>query len=249
MTLDIPQSWLEAEIFLLPKGGDPTSPSNYIPIALLTSIYKIIATHTSNYLNTHTAKLGTLSNSQFGFRKRHQTTDHSIALAAKRTLHPSSYVLYLDLSKAFNSVVLSTLFKLLKKAGFPPEFIDMIKRLYAHPLDTPRVNGHRLASHLQLRGLRQGCPLSPSLFALYIDPLLRILETTLSGDPTASLHAFADDLAIHSTGIRTLTSAFRVMITQAKPYGLVINLGKSELHSWGGGSQHHYPPAASGQEL
>ena len=60
MTLDIPQNWLEAEIFLLPKGGDPTSPSNYRPIALLTSIYKIIATDTSSYLNTHTAKLGTL---------------------------------------------------------------------------------------------------------------------------------------------------------------------------------------------
>ena len=110
----------------------------------------------------------------------------------------------------------------------------MIKRLYKHPLDTPRVNGHRLASHLQFRGLRQGCPLCPSLFALYIDPLLRILETNLSEDPTASLHAFADDFAIHSTYVNTLTSAFRVMFAQARPYGLVINFGKSELHARGG---------------
>ena len=132
MTLDIPQTWLEAETFLLHKGGDPTSPSNYRPIALLTSIYKIIATHTSIFLNAHTSKLGTLSSSQFGFRNKHQTTDHPIVLAAKRTLHPSSYILYLDLSKAFNSVILSTLFKLLEKAGFPPEFIAMIKRLYKH---------------------------------------------------------------------------------------------------------------------
>ena len=85
-TLDIPQNWLEAEFFLLPKGGDATSQSNYRPIALLTSIHKIIATHISNYLNAHTAKLGTLSNCQFGFRKKYQTTDHSIALAAKHNL-------------------------------------------------------------------------------------------------------------------------------------------------------------------
>ena len=168
MTLDIPQSWLEAEIFLLPKGGDPTKRSNYRPIALLTSVYKIITTHTSNYLNDHIAKPGTLSDSQFGFRQKIQTTDHSIALASKRTLHPSSYVLYLDLAKAFNSVVLNTLFRLLAKAGFPMEFIDMVKRLYRAPLDTPRVNGYRRASHLQFRGLRQGCPLSPSLFSPYI---------------------------------------------------------------------------------
>ena len=60
MTLGIPQNWLEAETFLLPKGGGPTSPSNYTPIALLTSIYKAIATHTSNYLKAHTAKPETL---------------------------------------------------------------------------------------------------------------------------------------------------------------------------------------------
>ena len=150
--------------------------------------------------------LRSLSNCQFGFRKKYQTTDRSIALAAKRTLHPSSYVLYLDLSKAFISVAHPTLSKLLEKAGSPPGFIAMIRQLYKHPLGTPRVNGHRLSSHLQLRGLRQGCPLSPSLFALYIDPLLRILEATLPQGPTASLHAFADDLAIHPTGLSTLTS-------------------------------------------
>ena len=167
MTLDIPRNWFEAEIFLLPKGGDPTKPSNYRIIALLTSVYKTIATHTSNYLNDHIAKPGTLSNSQFGFRRKFQATDHSIALASKRTLRPSSFVLYLDLAKAFNSVVLNTHFKLLAKVGFPNDCIDMVKRLYRAPLDTPRVNGYRKASHLQLRGLRQGCPLSPSLFSLY----------------------------------------------------------------------------------
>ena len=220
-------------IFLLPKGGDPTKPSNYRPIALLTSVYKIIATHTSNHLNEHISKPGTLSDSRFGFRRKFQTTDHSIGLASKRTLHPSSYVSYLDLSKAFNSVVHGTLFKLLAKAGFPPGFIDMIKRLYRAPLDTPRVNGYSLASHLQLRGLRKGCPLSPSPFSLYIDPLLRVLEHTIAGDPTATLHVFADDMALHSTHLGTLQAAFEVIFKRAVPYGLIINVAKSELHAWG----------------
>ena len=152
----------------------------------------MIPMHTPNYLNNHIAKPNTLSGSQFSFRRRFQTTGHSIGLVSKRTLHPSSYVLYLDLSKAFNSVVHSTLFKLLAKAGFPQEFVDMVKRLYRAPLDTPSVNRHRLASHLQLRGLRQGCPLSPSLQA-----------------------------------------AFEVMVKQAAPYGMIINVGKSKLHTWG----------------
>ena len=77
----------------------------------------------------------------------------------------------------------------------------MVRRLYKNPSDTPGVNG--LAFHLQFRDLRQGCPLSPSLFSLYIDPLLRLLESTISEDPTASLHAFADGLAIHSPNLNT----------------------------------------------
>ena len=176
---------------------------------------------------------GTLSGYQFGFRTRYQTTDHSIALDSKRTPYPSSYVLYLDLSKAFNSVVGDTLFKLLTKAGFPSEFVDLVKHLYGCPLVTPRVNGYRLASQLQSRGLRQGCPLSPSLFSLYIDPLLRTLESTIAGDPAASLHAFAGDLAIHSTRLDTFQAVFQVMTRQTKPYRFVINVGKSELHAWG----------------
>ena len=165
MSLDIPQTWLGAEIFLLPKGGDRTSRSHYKPIALPTSIYKIIATHTSNYLNSHTAKLGTLSDSQFRLRKKikPQTIRSLWQLNAPST---PPLMFYTRIWLKLNYVVFSALFKLLEKAGFPPAFIALVKRLYRSPLATPRVIRHRLASHLQLQGLRKGCPLSPSLFSL-----------------------------------------------------------------------------------
>uniref|UniRef100_A0A7S1N641 Reverse transcriptase domain-containing protein n=1 Tax=Eutreptiella gymnastica TaxID=73025 RepID=A0A7S1N641_9EUGL len=59
----------------------------------------------------------------------------------------------------------------------------------------------------------------------------------INGDDMASLHTFADDLAIHSSHLATLTKALKVMVAEAVPYGLVINMKKSELHAWGAASQ------------
>ena len=72
---------------------------------------------------------------------------------------------------------------------------------------------------------------------MYIDPLLHKLSRAISQDDTTSLHAFADDLAIHGTCLKTLSKAVRVMIEEAQPYGLIINIKKSELHAWGNAPQ------------
>ena len=72
---------------------------------------------------------------------------------------------------------------------------------------------------------------------MYIDPLLHKLSRAISQDNTTSLHAFADDLAIHGTCLKTLSKALRVMIEEAQPYGLIINIKKSELHAWGNAPQ------------
>ena len=51
------------------------------------------------------------------------------------------------------------------------------------------------------------------------------------------MHAFADDMAVHFTKPGTLQAAFEVMIKKAAPFGLVLNVGKSEVHAWGGAPQ------------
>ena len=108
-----------------------------------------------------------------------------------------------------------------------------MKELYQNPKDTPRVNGSRRASHIQSTGLRQVCPLSPALYALCIDPLLHHLNDILASSPHSSMHAFADYVAIHSLCPKVLTEVLRFMVEHGEPFGLRLNVSKSEFQAWG----------------
>lgn len=77
----------------------------------------------------------------------------------------------LDTRKAFDSVEWDYLFGLLEIMGFGPTFISWVKLLYTEPLIRVRVNGIISEPFPVLRGTRQGCPLSPLLFSLAIEPL------------------------------------------------------------------------------
>ena len=73
-----------------------------------------------------------------------------------------------------------------------------MKNLYAAPYDYPIVNGFALSAAHCIRGLRQGCPMSPIFFNLFIDPIILHIETLI---PTQELNAhfsFIDDIALQT---------------------------------------------------
>ena len=98
-----------------------------------------------------------------------------------------------DFAAAFPSVSHKYLFKILIAAGLPPKAIRLIRAIYSDCTHSIRIDGKMFNGPMLRGGVRQGCPLSAILFALAIDPLLRLLEKlTPLGD---ILRAYADDLA------------------------------------------------------
>lgn len=82
----------------------------------------------------------------------------------------------LDAEKASDSVNWAFLYKVLERMEFHHDFIHVIRTLHEKPFS--RINGDLSQSITTHRGSRQGCPLSPLLFVLYIERLAQWLRQT-----------------------------------------------------------------------
>ena len=172
---------------------------------------------------------------QFGGLPNRRCSDHIFQLLAKYQNCPPSHSLYKDFNKAFNSVPHGSLFKTLEHYRLPSPLIRLICGLYRASRDYHVVKGHTSASHLQTRGVRQGCPLSLILFVLYVNVLFFAVPHHLSTPITQyeSSHAFVDDLLYCSESSQRIEEILSFYDSKGRAWGLNINLSKTELHSMG----------------
>ncbi len=110
----------------------------------------------------------------------------------------------LDQSKAFDRVDHAFLEAVLSSAGFGVDFRTWIRLLYASPGVVVEVNGVRSEPFTLTRSIRQGCPLSPMLYILALEPFLRRIKAnpvlrglTLPGASEVGRYtAYADDVSV-----------------------------------------------------
>ncbi len=115
----------------------------------------------------------------------------AIGWAEQRRL--SLAILSLDQEKAFDRVSLSFLFAILERVGFGAKIREWVHLLYERAVSKIKVSGFLTKPVEQLGGVRQGCPLSPLLYILFIKPLASCLRAcqTFTGlhlpEPEATL--------------------------------------------------------------
>ena len=114
---------------------------------------------------------------QAGFRKgrgtRDQIADIHWIIKQAREFQKNSYICLIVYTKAFDCVDLNKLWKILKEMGIPEHLTCLLRNLYAGQEATVR-SGHGTTDWFQIgKGIRQGCILSPCLFNLYAEYIMR----------------------------------------------------------------------------
>ena len=113
--------------------------------------------------------------------------------------------------------------------------MDNIKSLYAHDSAAVRSSQGLSAIFRCLMGVKQGCPLSPTLFGLYVDGLEKhLLETTDIDAPTlrgvlVPLLLYADDLILVSTSVAGLQKQLDALASFCDQRQLTVNLSKTKV--------------------
>ena len=88
-------------------------------------------------------------------------------------MQKTQYICFVDYTKAFDRVKHDMLFEILSKAGVPDKEINIIKSLYLQQKATVRYENETSEEITIKRGVRQGCILSPCLFNIYTEYLIR----------------------------------------------------------------------------
>ena len=132
---------------------------------------KILQARLQQYVNRE------LPDVQAGFRKgrgtRGQIANINWIIKKARAFQKNIYFCFIDYAKAFDCVDHDKLWKILQEMGIPDHLTCLLRNLYAGQEATFR-SGHGTTHWFQIaKGVCQGCILSPCLFSLYSEYIMR----------------------------------------------------------------------------
>ena len=230
-----PTEWKLQEFVMLYKSGDQKNCGNYRTIALISHASKIMLIIILNRLKQKVDF--ELSECQAGYRSNRGTIDMifvlQIIIEKIRNTRDEAFITFIDYSKAFDSVNHHQLFKILVDMGFPTHLVSLIANLYENQKATIRWNGDHCEYFNIEKGVRQGCILSPHLFSMYTEQIMRQSEledegVKISGEKISNLR-YADDTALLANSYDSMCNILNKVNDAGERSGLKLNAKKTKV--------------------
>ena len=233
-TNKIPDEWKEGHLTVLPKKGDLTQCDNHRGIMLLSVPGKVTSKIILERLKLAVDEK--LRKNQAGFRAGRSCADQIVTLRIIieqcLEMRKPCFINFIDYQKAFDSLDRNAMWKILAHYGIPKKFIDLIKCMYDDQKVRVLFKGKLSAEFLVKTGVRQGCLLSPFLFLLAIDYILKNCTpgnglTWTENEELDDLD-FADDLAELSDTLDQIQNKTNEISQISSSIGLFINVNKTK---------------------
>ena len=164
-----------------------------------------------------------------------------------REFQKNIYFCFIDYAKAFDFVDHNKLWKILKEMGIPGHLTCLLRNIYAGQEATAKT-GHGTTDWFQIgKGVRQGCILSPSLFNLYAEYIMRNaeLEEAQAGIKIARRNInhlrYADNTTLMAESEEELKSLLMKVKEESEKVGLKLNIQKTKnsVRLYFSGLQNH----------
>ena len=180
-----------------------------------------------------------LPEGQAGFRKGRGTRDQIANIRwiteKAREFQKNIYFCFINYAKAFDCVDHKKLWKILKEMGIPDQLTCLLKDLYAGQEATVGTR-HGTANLFQIgKGVCQVCILSPCLFNLYAEYIMRNsgLQEAEAGIKIARRHinnlSYADDTTLMAESEEELKSLLMKVKEESEKVGLKLNIQKMKI--------------------
>ncbi|XP_019240115.1 PREDICTED: uncharacterized protein LOC109220106 [Nicotiana attenuata] len=242
----LPRSVTHTNLVLLPKKKEVQTFADMRPISLSNFVNKIFSRVIHERLVEMLPNL--ISEEQAGFVKGRSIvenvllTQEIITDIRLRTKAGPNVVIKLDMAKAYDRLSWLFLTKMLRQLGFSEAFIGMIFDLVGNNWYSILINGQPKGFFKSSRGVKQGDPLSPTLFILAAEALSRGLNSLHSNlyfcgfglpkwSPKINHLSYADDTIIFSSSDDTsLRLVMEILHAYEAASGQLVNKAKSAIY-------------------
>ena len=234
----VPLEWNTGFVTPIFKGGDQHEMNNYRGITVTSNLSKLFTKIMNSRLTKYLDKNKMINNEQIGFRSGCRTSDHLFVLKTIIDCYKRQkkhvYACFVDLSKAFDTVWREGLYFKMIVSGLSTKFVKLIQSMYTNVRARIKIDNHLSREFCVRNGTKQGCNFSPSLFNLYINDLISIINKSNCNpvrlaDKFLSVLLYADDIVLLSENRKGLQQMLNILNAYCLKWKLSINVNKTKI--------------------
>lgn len=223
----MPEEWNTVILCPIFKKGDPMLVSNYRGISLLDTGYKVFTSLLLERINPYATEI--VGEYQCGFRKGKSTVDHIHTIRQLAEKHyeynKDLHLVFIDFKQAYESINRKELWKVLRYLDIPQKYIDLIKMCNSKTNLKIKYQQEMSEKFEVKSGLRQGDALSPMLFNIALEWVVRTANETrkMEVGEIETILAYADDVVILGNSRNEVKQTTIKFLEEGKIMGLEVN--------------------------